>query len=229
VQCQNGTYFNPANHTCQSLAPNATNPSGNSTSIGPVTAPGPNDIPCPTSNPYYVNGQCISCAAPTPYFNTSSQTCTNCPTGSSYNATTQSCVANPVVTPTAPYVSNLNATSWVSNSPFKDYVENGQQIANGTGTPCPIATPYFNGQSCISCPQLFNVTSNQCVSCPTGTTYNSYEKKCAPNNQSYITNPNTAPNLFYGSYPANLWKNWYSSNVTTNHQSDCVAPTPYWN
>jgi hypothetical protein len=129
------------------------------------------------------------------------------------------------------YTSNLNATNWVSSTPFADFVQNGNAVASGVNTPCPIATPYYNGYQCINCPngQYFNLTSNMCIYCSYGTSFVLVAKKCVPDTPALITNTNNAPNLLYESFPPNLWKSWYSSNVSTYHPTDCATPTPYYN
>lgn len=116
VNCPAGSLLNTTSHQCEALKANATNPIAANSTIGPIATPGPNDIPCPTTAPYYVNGQCVACQAPNALFNATSQTCTACPVGSSYDPNTHTCVQ------ALPYVSNLNATNWVSAHPFKDRV-----------------------------------------------------------------------------------------------------------
>ena len=221
--------MNSSSGTCANLTANASNPVASNLTIGNITTAGPQDIACPTNTPFFINGSCVSCPPNTPYLNSTTGKCVNCQSGI-YNSTTKSCEAVIVL----PYVSNLGANNWVSASPFRDYVETGSAVANGTARACPTATPYFNGVSCINCTsssnQYFNVTTSQCVSCPSGTIFRLDSKKCVPPTPINLTNPNTAPNLIYDTYPLALWKNWYSNNVTTYPQAqDCVAPTPYYN
>jgi hypothetical protein len=130
--------------SCFNLAPNASSPIAANSSIGIITA-GPYDIPCPEAQPIFVYGQCINCTAPTPNFNVTSQICSACPSGSVYTPSNQSCVVVPM------YISNLSATTWVSATPFADFVQNGNAIATGKYIVCPTATPYYNGIQCISC------------------------------------------------------------------------------
>ena len=228
ANCPNGTLLNSSSGKCENLTPNASNPVASNSSIGNITTAGPQDIPCPVNTPFFINGSCISCPSNTPYLNSTSKQCVNCE-GGVYNVTTKSCQA--VVN--LPYVSNLASKNWVSATPFKDYVETGSAVANGTARACPTATPYFNGASCINCTgsnQYFNVSTSQCVSCPSGTTFRLDSKKCVPPTPIYLTNPNTAPNLIYDTYPQALWKNWYTNNVTAYPEAhDCVTPTPYYN
>lgn len=120
--------------------------------------------------------------------------------------------------------------NWVSSSPYKDLVENQEAVQNGTGLPCPSATPYFNGVSCISCPAntYFDLNQKKCISCPAGTTYSTATYKCELNTDTYQTNPNTAPNLIYGDAP----KKEIVNNYTAANQAgvlDCTSPTPYYN
>jgi hypothetical protein len=211
VQCPSGTFLNPNTHTCQASYPNASNPSAANSSIGPIYTAGPNDIPCPPATPFFVGGSCINCYAPTPNFNSTSQSCASCPVGTAYNAPSQSCILTAVS-----YTNNLNATNWVSSTPFADFVSNGNAVASGVYAPCPIDNPYYNGFQCINCPagQYFNVTTGQCVYCPFATTFDQLAKKCLPNNPPYLTNPNTSPNLLFDNYPQNLWRTWYTGNQT---------------
>jgi hypothetical protein len=125
----------------------------------------------------------------------------------------------------------LNATNWVSSTPFSDFLQNANGISNGTYTPCPIDTPYYNGMQCINCPsgQYFNITSNVCVFCPYNTAYDLTAKKCAPNTPTYATNLNTSPKILYDDYPPALWKSWWTGNATAYGTQDCPPSTPYWN
>ena len=36
---------------------------------------------------------------------------------------------------------------------------------------CPIDTPYYDGDQCISCKDFFNLNTKECVTCPEGTKY----------------------------------------------------------
>lgn len=210
------------------MAANSTNPSAANQTIGNLAPAGPYDLFCPPSQPFFVNGTCVSCDAPTPYFFPALNDCVACPTNNTYDPVTHSCVFN---NNTLPYISNLNASrSWVSASPYKDYKDNTQALTSGLYQPCPSNTPFFDGSKCIACPVYFNVTTRQCVTCPSDQTFDTNAQKCIYNTPGLITNPNTAPNLIYHDTPAGEYKYDYNqAKSASNPPADCVLPTPYYN
>lgn len=127
MNCTAPNTYNATDKTCvtpnvvPTQTPNATNPSAANSTIGNIPTPASTDVLCPATSPYYVNGSCTNCTAPNSLFNTTSQTCTTCPSGTVYNETTHDC--SPAAPVTQPYMSNLASGNWVSQSPYKDLTE----------------------------------------------------------------------------------------------------------
>ncbi len=232
VNCPAPSYYNATSHSCVTptpvstnttnftLTPNASNPSAANTTIGNLTSPSPTDVLCPSTSPYFVNGSCTNCTAPTPLFNATSKQCTACPSGSVYSADTHSCIIAYNVT--NPSVNNNTIGTFPNISQYD--------------VPCPESSPLFINGTCHSyaCPPnapILNATSLECVACPSGTTYNVASHSCsalAPN----ATNPSGA-NLAIGNVtspaPTDIVcpsTNPYFVNGTC---INCTAPTPYFN
>ena len=114
--CPSGTLLNVTSHACEHLKANASNPAGVNSTIGQLTPPGPHDVACSPSTPFFVNGTCISCPTGT-YFVEASKECTSCPPNFEYDANTHSCNY------AAPFTNNLAANNWVSTYPTKSITE----------------------------------------------------------------------------------------------------------
>lgn len=134
---------------------------------------------CPLSNPFYNGAACINCTNPTPIFDMKALVCTACPQGQVLDTQAKTCVQGAVPTPN---VTNATAATNIL----------GALPVNGPyDVPCPATTPYFNGTGCVNCVEptpLFNSTSLTCVSCPTGSTFNSTSHSCNANKPN-VTNP----------------------------------------
>lgn len=78
---------------------------------------------------------------------------------------------------------------------YKDtYVENQQKYPDITE--CPADKPFFDGMVCVSCPSYqpyFDLNKNQCVNCPTDSSYSAERKECLSTAGATVkTNPNPA-------------------------------------
>lgn len=164
VPCPTGTSFDTKSKSCAQNKPNATNLAAGNT-IGNVTL-GPNDIPCPTSTPFFDGSNCITCKDPTPLFDVARNQCGSCLTGTVYDSTANACIKS------GANATNVNA--------IKDYI-GPKPIAGANDVPCPATTPYYDGSNCISCTNptpLFDTTTSKCSLCTTGTVYNDVTHKC---------------------------------------------------
>jgi hypothetical protein len=60
------------------------------------------------------------------------------------------------------------------NDIVNQYIARSQKFDNITN--CPLATPFYNGISCINCTgntPIFDMTTLKCTNCPTGQILNS--------------------------------------------------------
>lgn len=131
---------------------------------------------CPLEAPYFDGTNCLGCLAAGTYFNMETKKCVAC---QNFDVSTHTCkdapptppITPPIVTPIAPVVSNftsgLNRTIFAPNT-------NVQALQNQTGQACPADRPFFTSSGCINCEiltPLFNYTSQQCATCPSGFTF----------------------------------------------------------
>lgn len=67
---------------------------------------------------------------------------------------------------------------------------------------CPTATPYFNGTTCIACnyPMYFNFKTFQCQNCPAGLKFNTLNRQCEFEKQTFVTDTSNENVLFNGNY-----------------------------
>jgi len=101
----------------------------------------------------------------------------------------------------------MDNKNWTSiSSPPTDIINNNQNISSQPNSQsCPIATPFFNGQKCISCPSetpIYSYDGKSCTSCISPTIFDSNMHTCL-NVVNRQTNPNTAPNLIFSGRPLN--------------------------
>lgn len=144
VNCTAPNVYNATKKSCiittptTSATPNATNTTAANNVIGNLTSPQPNDVLCPASAPYFINGACKNCTEPTPLFNATSNSCTSCPTGSAYSSTAKSCVI----------VYNATNAAAVPNTIGSFPTPGSNDV------PCPAATPVLYNGSCysVTCP-----------------------------------------------------------------------------
>jgi hypothetical protein len=117
--------------------------------------------------------------------------CIACPSGSTWNQNTQSCVAQ-ILNPNGPNPIGQNQTVG--------------PLIPGT-VPCPVTQPFWNGVNCFNCyapTSIFNATTLQCTSCTSGY-YNATDYRCYyyngtnPIYNGAIINPQpiTSPNTVY--------------------------------
>lgn len=193
--------------------------------LGPDPQPTANDTVCPPETPFFDGTQCINCHS---IFNSYTGGCVICVEPSVWDPTTDRCVDKGVVN----YASNLTLNNnWISASPYDSLTNSQQQLAQPNVTACPTQTPFFNGQQCIACDgsTVFNVDTLKCESCPTGTSYDANKHKCVNNNATYITNPQTAPNLILSGTSQGEWNYLYNQEKAANpNLQDCPAATPYY-
>lgn len=164
------------------MTPNATNTAApNASVLNPSNlSSSPNDIPCPTSTPYFNGATCINCVDPTPIFNATTKSYTQCQAGTAFDRNTSTCTA---LFP--------NASNPIGN----DTVLGQLPPPSPYDVPCPPQYPYFIGNNCIECHDptpLFDVARNTCTACPTGYTYLISNHSCTfvhPN----ATNPTGQP------------------------------------
>lgn len=198
VNCPTGQVLDQSQKVCVTLLPNVTNPAWVNATTGPKPATTANDIPCPTSTPFYNGQACISCPE---MFDYSSKTCTPCPDGTYFDTKSKSCAQN------KPNITNVAAANIIGN------------ITTGPNDiPCPVATPYFNGSNCITCKDptpLFDASLGQCSSCLTGTVYNATVKACIQPGAN-ATNVNAIKD-YIGPKP-----------VQSQYDVPCPASTPYY-
>ena len=67
---------------------------------------------------------------------------------------------------------------------------------------CPVAAPYFNGNSCTQCPlpEYFNFKTSLCESCQRGFSFNTENRQCIADQPSHATDLDN-PNIYYnGNY-----------------------------
>jgi hypothetical protein len=154
---------------------------------------------CPIATPFYNGITCVDCTGATPVFDMTTLKCTTCPTGQAVDTTEKTCKQLP---PNSTNLAAISTTTGTAPTP------------TSTDIPCPLSTPYFNGTTCISCPQLFNFTTLTCASCPTGTAFNSTIGACAG------LKPN-ATNLASGN-------NFVGSPTNSTSDIPCPSDTPYF-
>ena len=168
-------------------------------------APFQNGQTCPISTPYLSSTNvCMAC--PGGFYSLGNKSCVTC---ANFNPSTQSCVsvappppvqpvvpanktvAPPPVAPAAPTQFTTNTANPVglllpNNMTLSTY--QSQLPVGPNVVTCPSSTPYFDGTSCISCGpgQLFDVSINTCLTCPSGTTYSNTTYQCMT--VSYYTN-----------------------------------------
>ncbi len=182
TSCPAGTYYSSTIASCVQSPPNATNlAASNGNYVGPTPVTSPNDIVCPAIAPFFNGTQCINCPPTDPLFNTTTKTCTHCPTGSTFDNSTHVCrlvpnATNPAVYGLMPVVGSF------PNTTQNDIL-------------CPASNPIlYNGQcvyaQCAQPNPILNATSLTCTACPTNSVYNSTTRSC----QQLIQQP-TGSNL----------------------------------
>jgi hypothetical protein len=87
-------------------------------------------------------------------------------------------------------------------------------------TQCPSISPFFNGQTCISCPlpYYFNFQSNNCEVCAAEMKFDVNLKQCVQLSTNQMNNNMAAMNNYMGTIP-----NFNSSLAT------CPTSQPFFN
>lgn len=100
--------------------------------------------PCPASQPFFANKQCINCNPPNPLFNYSSSQCTTCPMGTNFIPEQHICLSPQIFSVTnIPAAANfLILPNNVTISDLQDQQQSSSNIQ--MTTPCPPATPFYN-------------------------------------------------------------------------------------
>lgn len=216
-KCPYDTAINPDKHVCVPIS-HFTNYSSvdNYLLDGAAALPTPpaGQTPCPTDKPFFNGTNCVSCNTPS-YWSVQSNTCKDCPNNLTFSPNTKNCT-----TPQNNSITFLEGTNWVTAPGNFTNVLAERATFVSTHDPsnytyCSKSAPYFDGVTCISCPNEFNLTSSKCITAPTGQVFD-------PNTHSYVTpvtgkdtNP-AAPNLISPTVPA---------PATSN---PCDAATPYF-
>lgn len=119
---------------------------------GPFPTPDPDATPCPSTAPYYNGTFCIQCPMPK-YFDIPSQSCQYCPNGTVFGLNEKACV-----TSLKNMLTKLSGTRWVTpTNNFTNVLKERAAIldenkTSGMYRECPAETPYYDGITCISCP-----------------------------------------------------------------------------
>lgn len=129
---------------------------------------------------------------------------------------------------------NWLAQNWVTgNGSLTQIDQKVQETQAGTYVKtCSLATPYFDGTSCISCPTstpYFNIATRACIAC---NSYNSNTHTCTVSSTS--TNQTTEPGSSYNktNYDAALNRIVLPTGTTTDSLSSqagqaCPTDTPF--
>jgi hypothetical protein len=118
---------------------------------------------CSNNSPYFDGFQCISCDQ---QFDLSTLKCVSAPNNTQYDDNLHAFVAPQLNKETNVKAANLLASGLLVNSPVPD---------------CDLSTPFFDGISCIQCPEpfvLFDVATKKCVACESIEVFNNTSHKC---------------------------------------------------
>lgn len=130
---------------------------------------------CPLATPFFDGLSCIQCLPPTPIFDMQLSNCTNCPTGYRLHLTKHLCEV-------IPHYSNYQ---YGINYALGGAAALPPPPANVTA--CPSTHPFWNSTNCVKCalPSYWNVSSSQCLNCPSGLVFDSNLKNCTlPHNNT---------------------------------------------
>lgn len=139
----------------------------------------------------------------------------------------KNCTLNLFMTnPNAPHILETDRMT------LRDVREEAERRQRGSPSnslqPCPLDSPFFDGQNCISCPiysPLFNLESQRCETCPHGLNYNFKMKRCGQ--YQYLTSP-AAPNLFLQGEKLSMYKEMHDDKIRKGQYLDCPSETPYF-
>ena len=164
---------------------------------------------CPAETPYF-NESTESCAAlcqeENYVFDIATEKCVLCET---YDATTHSCP------PPIPRYPNLTNTDWIVNDNDTKRIyewRNDLRAVNGS-VECDASIEFYNNVTCVGCPEgtYYNFDTFMCQYCKDPYAFDINLHAClekAPEG-AYQTSL-SSPNLVYGGYPENQWKDEYN-------------------
>ena len=207
-----------------------------------AVAPFQNGQTCPLATPYLSpTNVCMAC--PGGYYSVGNKSCVTC---AYFNTVTQTCVppAAPPVVPVKPKV----PVAPVAPAAPKQFITNtanpiglllppnmtlatfqSQLPAGPNVVPCPSATPYFSGTTCIACGpgQLFDTSISTCLTCPSNTVYSNTTFQCM--NIQYYTN--ITSNLKWISVNKNFTQlqTIMNANAALPYAQPCPLSTPFYN
>jgi len=133
---------------------------------------------CDINVPYVIEGKCSICPRDTPLFYLVDNKCVRCKDGSYYKKSSLSCVAaDPrinIPTSTNNLLVDALALSEEQNKFFLAHPDFHPIV-------CEEATPFYNGEGCISCSEptpLFNVDTLKCDTCKNDQVYIPIRRAC---------------------------------------------------
>lgn len=151
-----------------------------------------------------------------------------------FDAATRKCTINTPVVPVTPTVYNgtnfatgLNRIVFDPNAPVNTIVSQLAQV-------CPSDKPFYSNGACINCAPpnaLYNYTSQQCTTCPSGTTFIPEKHLCVGPNQVYATNLPTASDRLIlpdGTTISDL-QNQQQNMSSTQTVVPCPTDKPFFN
>ena len=208
-------------------------------------APFQNGKTCPITAPYLsTTNVCMGC--PGGFYSLGNRSCVPC---ANFNPSTQSCVA--VAPPPPPVVPANNSVAppppvvpaapkqFITNTanPIGLLLPNNMTLATYQSSlpvgsnvvPCPSATPYFDGTSCIACNpgQLFDVSISTCLTCPSGTVYSNSTYQCMT--ISYYTNITLNNNWISVNQNFTQLQNAMNIAAAAPYAQPCPTSTPFYN
>lgn len=150
---------------------------------------------CGKTAPYFDGVKCITCPKE---FDLNTKKCCEAPTGKTYNPNLHAYVTpntNATTNPEAPNLLTTNASVSASAGTTTNGTTAGTTTNSTTNATtsttvpkvavpanaCPLATPYYDGIACISCPEpypLFDNATKKCVQCDPYHFFNSSSRVC---------------------------------------------------
>ena len=182
-----------------------------------------NGTECPKETPFVQKGNCINCPADKPYFSLDIMDCKATPDKTTFDPSTHKFVAGPVAKPIATDVP-LNTPKLKMNDNSTDADWNNYVNAQKGKPLCGGATPYWNGATCISCPQLFNVITLKCDTCPG--VFNPTTHKCSSDKPIATDVPLNTPTLKMNANSTDA--DWNSYADAQKNKPLCGTDKPYW-
>ena len=143
---------------------------------------------CPEATPFLGEKDCIKCPDDQ-YFDAEKSSCRLCSSDSTYSAELKKCLVNDPKQQTSLSSDNLIYSGYSSGELKSVYDTN-----KGKGlTDCDTATPYYNGEKCISCPKeypYFNLHRKDCATCSSDSPYDADKHECVKSSDTAAVSPN---------------------------------------